>query len=220
MSPSLKELSNQTTFFRNHESSTSVNNSIGVNYDDLLCYDNEYMDSMVEFLFILSLIMQHAVVVIAIIGVLMNSTAMYVLCTRKTMKNTFNTLLISLYCCDTLFLCTYVYLSLTLSYMKTPYWIQTILSRFVKLIYSATFKCSIFLTVATSHERFIAMHHPIIHSAYMSSERSRQIRLLKYLIPITASAIILIIPEYMESEFVWKLKNSSRIQEMQHANTR
>ena len=169
---------------------------------------------MLEFLFILSSSMQHIVIGVAITGILMNLTAVYVLSTRKTMKNTFNALLVSLYCIDTIFLSTYVYLSLSLSYMKFHHPIKTIFSRFIKLLYSAAFKCSIFLTVGTSHERYIAMQHPIIHSAYLSSERSRQLRVLKYLVPITVSAIVLVIPEYMELEFVWKLENSSGIQEM------
>ena len=179
--------------------------------NNLICYHKKEWDSMVEFLYILSTSMQHIVIGVAVAGVLMNLTGVYILSTRKSMKNTFNQLLVSLYCMDSLFLAAYVYLSLSLSYMKVQSAITTIISRCTKLFYSFAFKCSIFLTVGTSHERYIAMQHPIIHSIDTSTRRHRRLRLIKYILPITISAIILSVPEYMDLEFVWKKNDASNI---------
>ena len=177
----------------------------------LTCYDKKQWDSKIEFLYILSTSMQHILIGVAVTGVLMNLTGVYILSSRKSMKNTFNQLLVSLYCMDSLFLVAYVYLSLSLSYMKVLNTLTTIISRCTKLFYSFAFKCSIFLTVTTSHERYIAMQHPLIHSVDMSTGRHRRLRLIKYILPITISAIILSVPEYMEFEFVWKMNDTSNV---------
>ena len=166
---------------------------------------------MVEFLYMFSTSMQHIVIGVAIAGILMNLIGVYILSSRQSMKNTFNKLLISLYCTDSLFLVAYIYLSLTLSYIKVQSSVITIISRCTKLFYSFAFKCSIFFTVGTAHERYIAMQHPITHSIDMSTGRHRRLRLIKYILPITISAIILSIPEYMEFEFFWKSNDTSSI---------
>ena len=186
------------------------------NHSNLICYDEEDFESMVEFLFILSTTMQHIIIVLAILGVLLNVVAVYVLSTKESMKNTFNSLLISLYCIDSMFLLTYGYLSIDLGYSVIDNTIKAIFSRFIKLLYSVAFKASIFMTVGISHERYIAMRHPLRHRALMTSGKARRIRFLKYLIPIIVTAIILVIPEYMEFEFVWELKNETTTQGLHH----
>ena len=175
-----------------------------VSFHDLTCYDKKDLESMVEFLFHLSSSMQHIVIGIAIVGIMLNLTGVYILSSRKSMKNTFNQLLVTLYCVDSLFLCAYVYLSVSLTYIKSQHMSNTIVSRFTKLFYSFAFKCSIFLTVATSHERYTAMLHPVIHFADMSTGSNQRLRLMKYLIPIIVVASVLNVPEYLEFEFVWE----------------
>ena len=190
---------------------TSKNNS-SQEYGDLTCYDKSDMLPMVEFLFHLSSIMHYVVITIAVFGILLNVTGAYILASRKSMKNTFNRLLISLYSIDSLFLSAYIYINLTLTYVKSQHPIYTILSKFVKLFYSFAFKCSIFVTVGTAHERYIAMLYPATHFGNISSGRNLCIRLLKYLIPISLASMILIIPEYLENELIWELRNSSDTQ--------
>ena len=190
---------------------TSKNNS-SQEYGDLTCYDKSDMRPMVEFLFHLSSAMHYVVITIAVLGILLNVIGAYILASRKSMKNTFNRLLISLYSIDSLFLSAYIYINLTLTYVKSQHPIYTILSKFVKLFYSFAFKCSIFVTVGTAHERYIAMLYPATHIANVSSGRNLCIRLLKYLIPISLASMILIIPEYLENELIWELRNSSNTQ--------
>ena len=177
--------------------------------NDLTCYNLKDSESMVKFLFHFASSMQHTVIGIAIVGIILNLTGVYILSSRKSMKNTFNQLLVTLYCIDSLFLCAYVYLSVSLTYIKSQHLSNTIASRFVKLFYSFAFKCSIFLTVATSHERYIAMLKPVVHFASASTGSNQRLRLMKYLIPIITVAAILNIPEYLELEFVWEESSTS-----------
>ena len=185
-------------------------------YDGLTCYTKKDLDSMVKFLFHFSTYMQHIVIAMAILGTILNLIGICILTSRQSMKNTFNQLLVTLYCIDTLFLFSYVYLSLSLTYIKSQHISFMITSRFVKLFYSFAFKCSIFLTVAISHERYVAMLHPALHFAYMSTLSNQRTRLMKYLIPIITVAAILNVPEYLEFEFVWK---ESSIEERNHTST-
>ena len=136
---------------------------------------------MVKFLFHFSTYMLHIVIAMAILGTILNLIGICILTSRQSMKNTFNQLLVTLYCIDTLFLFSYVYLSLSLTYIKSQHISFMITSRFVKLFYSFAFKCSIFLTVAISHERYVAMLHPALHFAYMSTLSNQRTRLMKLL---------------------------------------
>ena len=178
-------------------------------YGNLNCYDEREMMSMVQFLFYFSSSMHYVVISVAVLGVLLNLTGVYVLSSRKSMKNTFNRLLISLYYIDSLFLVAYIYLNLTLTHIKSQYPINTVLSKFIKIFYSFAFKCSIFLTVGISHERYIAMQYPSIKIDEVGAGRQLRKRLLTYILPIIATSIILVTPEYLENEIVWILKNSS-----------
>ena len=185
---------------------------VSMDYGNLTCYDNKQLESFVEFLFLFSSSMQYIVISVAITGVIMNVTGVYILSSRKSMKNTFNLLMVTLFSIDSLFLLAYVYISLTLGLIKVNHPIHVIVSKCIKLFYSFAFNCSIFLTVGISHERFIAMHHPAIHSADMSTGRNQALRLLKYLFPITVTAVFLCVPEYLESEFVINSIASSNLQ--------
>ena len=189
-----------------HEIQANVINGSVRDYGSLTCYDKNDMMSMITFLFLLSASMFYILIALSIIGIILNLTGVYILCSRKTMKNTFNQLLVSLYCVDSLFLTSYVYLSLTFTHITT---ITTILSRGVKIFYSFAFKCSIFLTVGTSHERYTAMKFSSINIGDMNTERRLRMRLIKYIIPIIICAMILTMPEYLENEIIWVSRNSS-----------
>ena len=182
-----------------------INGSVR-DYGSLTCYDKNDMMSMIRFLFLLSASMFYILIAASVIGIILNLTGVYILCSRKTMKNTFNQLLVSLYCVDSLFLTSYIYLSLTFTHITT---ITAILSRGVKIFYSFAFKCSIFLTVGTAHERYTAMRFPSINICDMNTVRRLRIRLIKYIIPIMICAMTLTMPEYLENEIIWVLKNSS-----------
>ena len=174
------------------------------------CYNEEDFDeSMIVFLYRLSSNTQIAMIVIAIIGIILNITAVYILATRKSMRNVFNFLLVSLYCMDTIFLLTFIYISISFKFGSNN--TITILSQCVKLLYSASFVASVFMTVAISHERYVAIEYPIRHAALMQSGKSRRRRFLKYCVPAVVCSVLLNIPEYLEVDLVWKFENSTSL---------
>ena len=93
--------------------------------------------------------------IVAILGILGNSLASFILCTRKEMRNAFNLLLVTLACFDSL----YLFGSILESFRKSDVFdmathTHTIL--FPHLLYpftQFTFTASIFMTVAIALER-------------------------------------------------------------------
>ena len=197
--------------FEKYNSSITDDGNVYNNDMDLTCYGKEDFASTVEFLYILSSIMQYVLIIIPVLGILMNATGIYILSTTDSMKNTFNFLLVCLYCFDSIFLVSHIFVCLNLKYNMPHGNTSIILSRFVKLLYSAAFNASIYLTVGISHERYIAMRHPLKHHQLMESKKSRQLQFLKYFLPIILVSFTLVVPEFLDVEFVWKLTNSSVI---------
>ena len=192
------------------------------NISHLTCYDAEDLVSAAEFLYIFSSTIHYVLIVISVIGVLMNAIAIYILSTIKikSMKNVFNSLITALFCLDTIFLISYVFLSVGLNYNRTRDIVFTVLSRLIKLLYSAAFNASIFMTVGISHERYIAMRHPLIHHQLMESKKSRRLRFIKYLLPILFVSCLFVVPEYMDVQFVWEPKDWSNTTEQIYQNGR
>ena len=176
---------------------------------DLKCYRKNDFASNVEFLYIFSSTLHYIITIVSVFGILMNATGIYILSITKSMKNTFHFLLIGLYCYDTSFLISHIFLNINLKYNRYHGILLKIGTRFIKLLYSAAFNASIFMIVAISHERFIAMRYPLVHHQLMESKRNRRFHFLKYFLPILVLSIFLVIPEYMKFEFVWELENAT-----------
>ena len=176
---------------------------------DLKCYRKNDFASNVEFLYIFSSTLHYIITIVSVFGILMNATGIYILSITKSMKNTFHFLLIGLYCYDTSFLISHIFLNINLKYNRSHGILLKIGTRFIKLLYSAAFNASIFMIVAISHERFIAMRYPLVHHQLMESKRNRRFHFLKYFLPILVLSIFLVIPEYMKFEFVWELENAT-----------
>jgi hypothetical protein len=187
---------------------------------DLICYEKLDLASTVEFLYMFSSTFQYILMVISVLGVLMNATGIYILSTTHSMKNTFNFLLVSLNCFDTLYLLSHIFMCLNLKYARSHGNISIVLSRFVKLLYSAAFNASTFLTVGISHERYIAMHHPLIHHQAMESKKNRRLHFIRYFLPIIVVSFVLVVPEFLDVEFIWKMRNLSEIWDQTMANHR
>ena len=190
---------------------TNMADSDTSNNLDLTCYGKEDLASMVKFMYIFSSTFQCIIIITSIIGVVFNATGIYILSTTNSMKNTFNFLLVSLYCFDSLFLASHLFMCLNLKYNKYHGNISIVLSRFVKLLYSVAFNASIFLIVGISHERYIAMRHPLMHHQLMESKKSRRLHFFKYFLPIIFVSVVLVVPEYLDVELVWKLKTISEL---------
>ena len=93
--------------------------------------------------------------IVAILGIIGNSLASYILCTRKEMRNAFNLLLVVMACFDSL----YLFGSILESFRKEELFnmaTDTHIVLFPHLLYpftQFTFTASIFMTVAIALER-------------------------------------------------------------------
>ena len=179
-------------------------NSMFEKYEDFICYnESDVLLSTIEFQSYFSPAMLHITVTIAVVGTLLNLIGVYILSSYRSMKDTFNRLLISLYCIDSFFLVIHIYLNVTTIDDETYPPENVVLSIWIRMVYSFLFKCSIFLTVGVSHERYSAMRSVQIGNGILGN------RFLKYLVPVLAISVILNIPEYLETEMVWELGKSS-----------
>ena len=59
---------------------------------------------------------------------------------------------------------------------------------------------SVFMTVGIALERYIAVHYPIDYSQAINSPEACRRRLLKYVFPVVAAAIVINLPRFFESE--------------------
>ena len=179
-------------------------NNMFQKHEDLTCYkEGDLFLSTIEFLSYFSSAMLYITITIAVVGTLLNLIGVYILSSYKSMKDTFNRLLISLYCIDSFFLVIHIYLNVTSMDDETYHPDYVVLSKWIRMVYRFLFKCSIFLTVGVSHERYSAMRSVQIGKGILGN------RFQRYLVPVLAISVILSIPEYLETEMVWELGNSS-----------
>ena len=140
---------------------------------------------------------------VSIIGTGLNIIAIFVLISMKTRQNIFNHLLICLLCADSVFLlcgiCFVVF-----DHLITSDRLYVQLVPVMSPVYWITLTLSTFLTVAISHERYIAIQYPIVHRQKMKSAKTRRINLLKYIIFIMFVAIVFHVPKFFELEVIWK----------------
>ena len=120
----------------------------------------------------------------------------------KTRQNIFNHLLICLLSADSAFLLCSV-LFIILDHIITSDRIYNQLVPILSPMYYITLTLSIFLTVAISHERYVAIQYPIVHNQKMKSAKTRRISLLKYITVIMFLAVIFHVPKFFELEVVW-----------------
>ena len=144
---------------------------------------------------------------VAIIGLFLNLIAVHILATRNSMKNTFNNLLISLFCFDSVYLLLQVISGIQsqLEGMGGNYDIITILvPNLLFPMSSVTLTASILMTVGIAHERYIAIKKPIQHRQSMRSSSVRRNRLFKYIAFVIICAFAINVTKFMETEVVWK----------------
>ena len=127
---------------------------------------------------------------VAISGLLMNITAIYILSTRIQIKNFFNSLLISLFVYDSV----YLFIDVVDTF-KTNFRIYTkihiiLFPYIIHPLKPVSLTASIFMTIGIAYERFVAIRSPIIHRQSMESSRFRRKHLLKYILSVTICSFI------------------------------
>ena len=145
----------------------------------------------------------------AVPGMVFSFIAIFYLITKtSTRHNTFNSLLITLFSWDILYL-----LCETLETLRRQFQLETRIQMILipKCTYPLLFislSASIFMTVGVSHERYAAVKKPILHRQYMQSAKFRRRKLLAYVSAVCILAIIFNLPKFYEVELEWENNTS------------
>ena len=138
--------------------------------------------------------------IIGFTGIIMNIVFCCVL-SRKQLRNVFNSLLIALAIFDSLFLMLRIIDTFRTQFELTT---QVHIFLFPKILHpfgAVTLLVSIFMIIAISMERYIAVTRPISLHVEMSYNKGAQVkRFLKYLIPVILFSLIIEIPTFFEVE--------------------
>ena len=149
---------------------------------------------------------------VGMVGLLLNLAAVYILASRKAMRNMFNNLLISLFCFDSLYLM--LMLISSFHYFASEERTEIEIVLFPYLTYpmsSITLTASIFMTVGVAHERYSAIKHPIRHRQSLRSASFRRKRLWAYILSVIACSFIFNVPKFMDLKITWR--NSTETQQ-------
>jgi hypothetical protein len=139
---------------------------------------------------------------LAILGIIGNVLASIIL-TRKSMRNSFNLLLVSLACFDS----TYLFGSILESFRKTFRLASTAhIVLFPHLLYpfhQVAISGSIFMTVAIALERYIAVHYPLDYNQSLTDSGAMWRRVAKYLCPVFAMAVLFNCVKFFEATVIY-----------------
>ena len=140
---------------------------------------------------------------VSIPGMLMNLIAILALITKSSNHTTFNSLLISLFSFDSIYL-----FFETIETIRRRFKLESRLHTILlpKLIYPLTIislSASIFMTVGVAHERYDAIKKPIIHRQSMRSTKFMRKKFIFYILIVCCFAIGFNIPKFFEVDLVW-----------------
>ena len=144
-----------------------------------------------------------SVCIVSFTGIILNLTAICVLLTRLSNRNNFNQLIVILFTVDSVYLILSVITTFQRKLGLTNRILTIIFPKFTYPISSTSLTLSIFMTVGITHERYIAVKYPIIHSARMRSAKYRRINLLKYVLCIMFGAVAFNVPKFFEATLDW-----------------
>ena len=138
---------------------------------------------------------------IAILGIIFNSIAIFILGHKQMRESFFNRLLISLTLVDSLFLANGIYVSLVLQLSEPTS--QSLQYIFVKILYPTRniLMCSsIYMTVGLSYERYNAIVRPYLQ--LVRRKKNNIYRLLLYITPVITFSILFYSPKFLELKLV------------------
>ena len=140
---------------------------------------------------------------LSIPGMLMNLIAILALITKSSNHTTFNSLLISLFAFDSIYL-----FFETIETFRRRFKLESRLHTILlpKLIYPLTIislSASIFMTVGVAHERYDAIKKPIIHRQSMRSTKFMRKKFVIYILIVCCFAIGFNLPKFFEVDLAW-----------------
>ena len=122
---------------------------------------------------------------------------------HKQMRSVFNSLLIALAIFDTLYLLFEIneqdYLSIRSNFVQVSDMYNLLFPKILFPLRAIMFYNSIFMTVAISLERYIAVTRPIsLHLQMRDDKKAQVLRFLKYLVPVFVISVIATMPTFFE----------------------
>ena len=145
----------------------------------------------------------------AVPGMVFSFIAIFYLITKtSTRHNTFNSLLITLFSWDIIYL-----LCETLETLRRQFHLETrihmiLIPKFTYPLLFISLSASIFMTVGGSHERYAAVKKPILHRQFMQSAKFRRRKLLAYVSTVCILAVVFNLPKFYEVELEWENNTS------------
>ena len=141
---------------------------------------------------------------VAIPGLAMNLTAIFMLLKTVSNKNIFNPLIASLCIFDSVFLVLHIIDVFRKYFNVEEKILVTLFPRIIYPVRSISFTASIFMTVAIAYERYSAIKYPLQHHQSLRSRKFRRIALFKYIFFVTCFAVLFNIPKFFETQVKWR----------------
>lgn len=143
-----------------------------------------------------------ALCVFAVLGLIGNTVSGLIL-SGKSMRNSFNLLLIALAVYDN----TYLFCSVLESFRKR-FGLDTdahiiLFPYFLYPLHMIAMTGSILMTVAIALERYVAVHYPINYSQAMNDVGALRGRMMKYLVPVVTLSILMNVTKFFEIELTF-----------------
>lgn len=148
--------------------------------------------------------------IVCMVGIVANVLASLIL-TRAPMRNSFNLLLVTLAIIDTTYL-----LGAILESFRKRFGLSTDLHvlLFPYVLYplnKITFTASIFMTVAITLERYVAVHYPLDYNQAMNDVGLMKRRLMRYIGPVLVSSVLFNLTKFFEATVVSSSSGNYRI---------
>ena len=139
--------------------------------------------------------------IISTIGIILNCLAIFMFCTKKTLHNSFNFLLINLLIFDSVFLLSIVMAMVFTETVGARHEFFTyFFAKFVFPVRSIAMTGSIYMTLVLAFERYLSTTHPITYQRFSSG--SIYIGYLKWyllcVLPVTLFSILFNVPSFFE----------------------
>ena len=176
---------------------SASNNPYNTTYEIWCPYSNEYCSQLLD----TSSFWIEGVIATAIgfTGILMNIIFCYVL-SRREMRNVFNFLLIALVFFDNIYLLCHSLEAFRLYFSMTSEIYILLIPKFFYPLRRISFCSSMFMIIAISMERYIAVSRPISLHLNIRNDRKQQIkRVLKYVLPVFISSVIVCLPSFFST---------------------
>ncbi len=141
-------------------------------------------------------------IAVAVTGIVANTLGSVILC-QRSMRNSFNLLLVALAVYDN----TYLIGAILDSFRKPLGHLMTdvhvyMFPYFLYPLHMMAMTGSIVMTVAIALERYWAVHYPINYSQAMNDSRALRKRMIKYLVPVTVFSIVWNVTKFFEIDII------------------